>query len=240
MAAFLRITLRTSGVPAARAFYARVLGPRALDVVELHEQAVARGARPHWLGFLEVGDVDRAAAAFQARGATALGPKWVSPEGLEAAVMRDPGGAIVALARPPAGARPPDGGAMSAAPGVVWQVLNTADVGAARANYAELFGWAFGEPATLAGAGVFHPFAWTRGGPFVGSMGDIGGRPGVHPHWSFHLRVAALAPALEAVLSGGGTLVAELTLPTGERVAVCDDPQGATFAIRDGSVATPR
>ncbi len=99
MKRFFRITLRTNDVDAARTFYAAVLGGNAFHVVQLHEEAVARGARPHWLGFLDVGDVDRAAAAFVQRGATQLGPKWVNPEGLEAAVVRDPGGAVIALAK---------------------------------------------------------------------------------------------------------------------------------------------
>ncbi len=136
MTPFFQVTLRTSDVEAARAFYATVLGGPALHIVQLHEQAVARGARPHWLGYLDVGDVDRAAAAFVDRGATPLGPKWVNPEGLEAAVMRDPGGAIVALAKPPRGVR-----ATNLGPDVVWYELNSADVQRAQLNYRELFGW---------------------------------------------------------------------------------------------------
>jgi uncharacterized protein len=96
----------------------------------------------------------------------------------------------------------------------------------------ELFGWAFEDPLDLGSLGVFHPFAWERGGPPVGSMSDIGARPGVHPHWLFHMRVAALDPAVDAVRAGGGVVVGPIALPTGERIAICDDPQGAAFAIR--------
>jgi hypothetical protein len=46
--------LRTSDVVAAWAFYASVFGDVVIDVVPLHEQAVARGARPHWIGYLDV------------------------------------------------------------------------------------------------------------------------------------------------------------------------------------------
>jgi predicted enzyme related to lactoylglutathione lyase len=231
MVSFFHLVLRTSNVEAARAFYAAVLGDGPLEVVKLHEQAVARGARPHWLGFLEVPDVDRAVAAFAERGASLLGPKWVNPAGLEAAVMRDPGGAVVALAKPPPRGRAGGEPASRLGPEVAWHVLNTADADATRAAYHDLFGWDFGPPVTLEGAGVFHPFSWAPGGPRVGSVGDIRGRPGVHPHWSFNLRVASLEPAVEAVGRGGGLVAAVLTLPSGERVAVCDDPQGAAFAL---------
>src|SRR4051794_39161194 len=98
---FVNYHLRTTDIPAARAFYAAVLGKNHAEIFQLHEQALARGARPHWLGYLDVGEVDAMASAFGARGATPLGPKWVNPQGLEAAVVRDPGGAVVALAKPP-------------------------------------------------------------------------------------------------------------------------------------------
>lgn len=231
MKRFFDYHLRTSDVAAARAFYASVLGDGERQVFELHEQAVARGARPHWLGYLDVGEVELAAAAFVARGATPLGPKWVDPEGLEAAVMRDPGGAVVALAKPPpSGARRAPDHAR-----VVGHLLNTADVERAKTNYRELFGWAFEEPVDLGSLGVFHPFAWEPGGPAVGSMSDVGPRPGVHPHWLFQFRVASLEPALDAVRAGGGVVIGPIVLPGGDRIAICDDPQGAAFALRDGA-----
>src|SRR4051812_15411913 len=113
MGQFFHYVLRTTDVAAARDFYSAVLGNTDAEIVQLHEQAIARGARPHWLGFIDVPDVDLAAAAFAARGAAPLGPKWLNPRGLEAAVMRDPGGAVVALGKPAAGSEFPN-------PGVTW------------------------------------------------------------------------------------------------------------------------
>jgi predicted enzyme related to lactoylglutathione lyase len=226
-------TLRTTDVPAARLFYATVLGDNDAEMVPLHEQAIARGARPHWLGYLDVGDVDAAVAAFEARGGARLGPKWMNPEGLEGAVLRDPGGALLLLAKP-ARAPLPDGAGASR-PDVVWRELNTVDVERAKANYRDLFGWEFKEPFDLGRLGVIHPFAWAPGEAAVGSMSDVATRPGVHPHWLFHFRVAALGPALEAVRAGGGSSLAPLVLPSGDRVAVCDDPQGAAFALFERS-----
>jgi predicted enzyme related to lactoylglutathione lyase len=232
MMRFFHFVLRTSDVEAASAFYAAVLGRGDLEIVQLHEQAVARGARPHWLGFLDVGDVDGAAAAFIQRGAIRLSPTWVNPKGLEAMTLRDPGGAVIALAK----AAPGDRGAAGASfPGtdIVWHELNTIDVERAKANYSELFGWEFQAPLDLGSLGVFHPFAWERGGAPVGSISDIAGRPGVHPHWLFHRRAASLATAMDAVRADGGIVLGPITLPNGEQIAVCDDPQGAAFAMRD-------
>lgn len=224
---FFKVTLRTSDVDGAQQFYRSVLGEDAgpLDIVKLHEQAVARGARPHWLGMIEVDDVAGAAAAFIARGAVPLGPRWVNPEGLDAAVLRDPGGAIVAVAKPAPGAA-------RAGPEVVWQLLNTSDVERARENYGELFGWEFHPPLDLGPLGIFHPFSFRCGAAPIGSMSALEGRTGVHPHWLFHFRVAALDEAIDAVRSAGGRVLEPINLPNEERLAICDDPQGAAFAIR--------
>jgi predicted enzyme related to lactoylglutathione lyase len=229
MSHFFQTVLRTLDVPAAHAFYASVLGEVALQIVPLHELALARGAQPHWLGFLDVPDVERAAAEFTARGASALGPKWVNPAGLEAAVMRDPGGAVLALAKPPAAPSP----AAPPGPEVVWHLLNTAEVGRAKAHYAELFGWEFRAPLDLGQFGVLHPFAFESGARLAGFLSDIAGRPGVHPHWLFHFRVPTLDAAVAAAQAGGGKVLGPFTLPDGTRLAVCDDPQGAAFALRE-------
>ncbi len=226
MKAFFKIMLRTLDVDAARAFYAAVLGDVSLEIVPLHEVAIARGARPHWLGFVDVGDVERAAAAFLERGATQLAPTWVNPEGLQAAVMRDPAGAVVALAKP-------SERSTRFGPEVLWYLLHTNDVERARASYGELFGWAFDAPTDLGSHGVLHPFAWEPGGAPVGAMSDVSTRPGVPPHWLFNIRVASLDESVDAVLAGGGVVVGPFTLPSGARVAICDDPQGAAFAIRE-------
>ena len=223
-----RYQLRTTDVAAAHAFYARVLGVDDPTIVPLHEEALARGARPHWLGFVDVAprEVDVAIAALVERGAQVLGPKWLNPEGLEAQVLRDPGGAVVALGRPPRHAH-----AVNTAHDIAWHILNTREVERAKTNYAAQFGWHFLEPLQLEEGGVLHPFAWQPGGEEVGAFYDIAGRPEVHPHWLFHFRVPALGAALAAVKQAGGLAIGPLTLPSGDAIAVCDDPQGAAFAL---------
>ena len=107
MKRIFQVHLRTLDVEAAKDFYRSVLGREPTRVVRLHERAIANGAQPHWLGYIDVGDVDQASAAFLARGASSRGPKSIDPEGLEAAVMWDSGSAIIALAKPPAASTMP-------------------------------------------------------------------------------------------------------------------------------------
>jgi len=224
MTKFSRIELRTTDVEAARAFYSSVLGHDRAVIWQLHEQALARGAKPHWLGHLDVEDVDLATAQFIARGATPLGPPRPNHDGGRVSVMRDPGGAILALCTlPPASS---ERGATAA-----WQALNTNDVERAKVNYCELFGWSLTTEIDLGAQGTFQQFAWQPGGESAGAIGDIAGRPGVHPQWLFFFEVEALEPALTATRAAGGITLEPSTLPSGTRVCVCDDPQGAAFAL---------
>lgn len=226
MTTFCRFDLRTTDANAARAFYARLLGHDRAAIWPLHEQALARGARPHWLGRLGVADVERAAAAFVERGATRLGPTGPTSDGGQAAVLRDPGGALVAVGTPP----PPHA---QTPLDVVWHVLNTNDAERATANYRELVGWELTGRIDAGAQGVFHEFAWHAGGPTVGAIADIAGRAGVHPHWLFFFEVDALDPAIAAARAAGGVALDPIVLPGGERIGVCEDPQGAAFALRE-------
>ena len=215
MTRFVRYQLRTTDVPAARAFYTKLLGEEP-DLTPLPAQALARGARSHWLGHLGVTDVERTAQAFVERGATRLGPQG------DAAVLRDPGGAIVALAK----------GSEPSSSHVSWHALNTLDVTLASETYRALFGWELRAPIDLAEHGLLHPFAFEAGGPLQGSIVDAARRPGIHPHWLFHFSVPSLEAALAHVRDAGGLVIGPFTLPDGGRVAVCDDPQGTAFALR--------
>ena len=222
MVKFCRLELRTTDADAARAFYPKVFGHDRAVIWPLHEQALARGARPHWLGYLGVSDVDRATAAFIERGATRLGPAPPTNDGGQAAVLRDPGGAVVALATPPT-----ETPSIEAA----WYLLNTNDAARAIVNYRELFGWEVQPSVEVPAHGAIHPFAWHAGGPSVGAMIDITGKPGRHPHWLFFFKVVALEPAIAATRAAGGLVLDPIVLPSGERVCACDDPQGAAFAL---------
>jgi len=242
MTRFCRFELRTTDVAAARAFYAAVLGRHVGDgdgggddhgeaVVTLPAEAAARGAPAHWLGHLGVADVEATARAFVERGATRLGPTRPARGGGEVAILRDPGGAVVALATPSAGPSPA---------GVAWHLLDTTDLSRASAAYRDVLGWRLAERIDRGALGVLQPFAWDASGASVGAMIDMAGRPGRHPHWLFHFGVAALEAALAAVAAGGGVVVARAALPDGARIAVCDDAQGAAFALMEQTPATAR
>jgi hypothetical protein len=223
MMTFCRFALRTTDADGARGFYAKILGHDRSAIWPLHEQALARGARPHWLGHLGVQDAERAVAAFVDRGAVRLGPA-PAEDGVQAVVLRDPGGAVLAVTtRPRVDAE--------AGTGVVLHVLNTNDAARATVNYADLFGWGLTARVDVGAHGTFQQFAWRAGGENVGAIGDVAARPGVHPHWLFFFEVDALDPAIAATRGAGGVVIEVTTLPSSRRVCVCDDPQGAAFGL---------
>jgi uncharacterized protein len=217
---FRRYVLRTTDAVAATAFYDAVLGHRGDAIFPLHEAALARGARPHWLGLIavrDIGGVEAVAGRFVERGATRFGP---AAGVADFAVLRDPGGAIVGVT---------DGTAASAAR-IVWHQLNTEDPARAAANYADLFGWSM-TPVDLGSLGHHHHISFGPGEPPVGLLSDVAGRPGVHPHWLFFFGVPSLDSAVETVLANGGKVIGPIALPNGVRLAACDDPQGAAFGL---------
>ncbi len=239
--AFCWYELRTTDVNAARGFYAdvagldvrdeggRVLvrlgGQLAGEITVLPAGAAARGAPPHWLGHVAVADVETAAARFVALGAERLGPARRSADGADVALLRDPFGSVVALT---------SRGRAAEAPGPAWHELNTYDQRRASSTYADLFGWRLTETIELWGElGVYQNFAWRDGAQSVGGVLESANLPGVHPHWVFHFEVGDLDRAVaETVARGGRVLSGPLVTQSGARVAHCEDPQHAAFALR--------
>jgi len=223
---FFRYQLRTSDVAGARAFYAPILGDAVADISPLPPQAIERGAPAHWLGQLAVEHVEQAARSFTDGGAVQLGP-WVSaPGGGKLAVFRDPGGAVVALASGVTDLAPLQ-------PKVIWHQLNAANASQTASVYCELFGWQLAAERDHGEHGLHRELAWQAGEPSFGSVVDIAGRPGVHPHWLFHFQVPSLELAIAHVRGGGGTVLGPTQLASGALIAMCEDPQGAAFMLHE-------
>ena len=236
---FCRYDLRTTDPDAARSFYSDVVGldftearssdePSVLAVWPLHEQARARGAPAHWLGHIGVADVEAMVHRLLALGSERLGPTVRANDGTAFAALRDPLGAVVAVRESTRRPR--------RAP-VVWHQLHTRDLDRSWAVYSELFGWTHTETRDVADpVGGHRMFAWDGSGKSVGSMANTARWPGVHAHWMFYFPVADLEGSLAKVLAAGGRVVASaMVLPNGDRIAPCEDPQGAAFALHQSA-----
>jgi predicted enzyme related to lactoylglutathione lyase len=230
---FARFDLRTTDPDAARRFYAAVLGlafdaPAAaeaapLAVWPLHEQARARGAPAHWLGSIGVTDVDATLRRWLDLGSESLGPVVRAADGSPFAVLRDPLGAVMAVR---AGIRTPQRSP------VAWHQLHTKDVDRAWAIYSEQLGWSPTKTVEVPDLeGGLRMFAWEAGGKTVGAMGNTARWPGVHVHWLFYFSIADLDDAIAKLRANAGNSQSPIMLPNGNRIAACEDPQGAAFGL---------
>lgn len=226
---FVRYDLRTTDPDAARQFYAAVLGldfdaPGPLACWPLHEQARARGVPAHWLGNIGAPDLDATVRRLLELGSEPLGPPVLRAEdGSQFCVLRDPVGAVVAVREgAPAPTHSP----------IALHQLHTTDADRAWTLYSDLFGWSPTQTLDLTNLeGGLRLFAWEPGGATVGAMANTARWPGVHTHWLYYFSVADLDATLAKVAANAGKALEPVTLPNGDRLVACDDPQGAAFGI---------
>jgi predicted enzyme related to lactoylglutathione lyase len=232
---FVRYDLRTTDADAARRFYADVLGESFwgpdIAVWKLHEQALARGARPHWLGHVGAALVDPAVSRIKELGGEQLGPT-IDQGSRSYALVRDPFGALLAVSTEVPGE----------SRGLArWHVLHTKDHAKAVATYASLFGWSPGPRADLGPPiGTSQGFSYESGEPAAGTITDGARSPSIHAQWLYVFVTSDLDRAVDRVRSGGGVALASVRTPTGALVAPCDDPQGAAFGLFQDPTPSPR
>ena len=249
-ARFVWHELMTSDASAATVFYTAVLGwttaagampeldytlasasdTQVAGLMNLPPDAVAAGARPGWLGYVAVSDVDAKAAAAQAAGGTVCHPPTDIPGVGRFATIADPHGAVLCLFKGSGSDEAPV--STEGAPGTVgWNELYNDDLDAAWAFYAGLFGWAKDEAIDMGPMGVYQLFTPGPGLPAIGGMMK---RPPEVPAacWLHYFNVAALDAAIGRVRGAGGQVLTEpMQVPGGSWIATCFDPQGAAFAL---------
>ncbi len=207
-------------------------GGNAGGVLALGADMIAGGARPGWLGYLEVADVDASIAAIAADGGRVHMPANDLPVG-RIAMVADPQGALFYIMDP----IPPEGSenmqsdvfSVTEPQHVRWNELATSDPDAAIAFYKKHFGWGQEGDMDMGALGSYR---------FV-QCGDLGigavmplmdGVPA--PVWSYYIGVDDIDRAVAAVTAGGGTVTnGPMEIPGGEFAMNGIDPQGAPFGL---------
>lgn len=245
---FVWYELMTTDMAAARNFYAAVMGWSARDasspgmpytllnlgetgiggLMPLPPEARRSGALPRWLGYVAVDDVDAAIARLTKLGGTVHLPPVDVPGVGRFAIVADPQAATLALINPP------DDGRAAKDPakpeGVGWHELLAGDSATVFDFYASLFGWHRGKIETKS-SGNYQPF-------LIGaeSLGGIFTKPNFvpAPFWLYYFNVRDMGAAIEKVTAlGGKTLEGPVDMASGSRIARCEDPQGAIFALME-------
>ena len=203
-------------------------GGNAGGVLALTDEMEAGGARPIWIGYLHVADVDAAIAAITCDGGTVHMPAMDIAVG-RIAMVADPQGAVFYIMdpTPPPGMEGMESDVFSVteAQHMRWNELATSDSDAAIAFYKKHFGWDQEGEMPMGELGAYR---------FI-QRGDIGlgavmplmeGYP--VPVWNFYIGVDDIDRAREAVAAHGGTITNEpMQIPGGEYAMNAIDPQGA-------------
>lgn len=210
-------------------------GGFAGGVLELTEEMRGHGARPIWLGYICVDDVDRAVHEIGEAGGKSLMPAIEIPNVGRIAMVADPQGAPFYAMKPTPPADDPDGQSdvfsTSAEQRVGWNELSTSDPAGARRFYVGQFGWGSDEYMDMGQLGEYRFLEkdGTRIGALCGSM------PGQQPKWRYYFRVPSIARAKATAEEKGGTIVmGPHQVPTGDWIIIGSDPQGAEFALVGG------
>ncbi|RKY18423.1 MAG: VOC family protein [Planctomycetota bacterium] len=112
-----------------------------------------------------------------------------------------------------------------------WNELGTSDLAAAKTFYSKLFGWRLTDEA-MGDMGVYT-LIWI-GEQHIGGMYEQKGPQfeGVPPNWMGYVSVeGADAAAAKASELGGTVCMPPMDIPDVGRMAVLQDPGGATFAV---------
>jgi uncharacterized protein len=193
----------------------------------------AQGAPPHWLGYVFVPNVDETAKQITALGGRLLHEPMDIPKVGRFVAFADPQGAVLAAFSPAPSDRPrpveaPKQGEMS------WHELTTTDHVSAFKFYSTLFGWEKTEAMDMGDMGVYQMYGKhgiTLGGMFDGCKINL-----MPPVWFFYVSVESADKAAERVTANGGQVMnGPMDVPGGGRIAQCQDPQGAVFAVHSNT-----
>ncbi|MFL6829112.1 MAG: VOC family protein [Sphingomicrobium sp.] len=217
-------------------------GGFAGGVLPLTAEMQQHGARPTWLGYIHVEDVDAAVASIEEAGGKALMPAFDIPDVGRVALVADPQGAPFYIMKPIPPANDPnarsDVFSADAEQRVGWNELQTTDQAAARSFYGTQFGWGSDEFMDMGEMGEYR--FWDHRGTRLGAVfhnSDEGfdAKNDARSRWRFYIRVPSIAKAKETVEQKGGTVaMGPHQVPTGDWILIGSDPQGAEFALVGG------
>jgi len=250
---FIWYELLTTDVDAAQRFYSDVVGwtvrPGATPgmdyrhltagdgediggMLQLTEQMRAGGARPVWLGYIDVPDVDAAVTAIESHGGKTQMPATTMDGVGRIAMVTDGQGVPFYVMTPMPPPDRPDARSTAFARNAIghcaWNELATSDPRQAFGFYTGQFGWTDGGTMPMGEMGDYQ-FLNDEDGMIGAITRSQDNRPSL---WLYYFRVRDIDAAKQTVESRGGTIMlAPQEVPGGDHILIGGDPQGAVFAL---------
>lgn len=201
-------------------------------LLKLTDGMISGGAKPGWLAYFHVEDVDAAAAKAQELGATVQMPA-ISMSAGRMAMLSDPQGAPFYVMAPTPPPDMPDARSdvfdVKKAGHCRWMQLDTTDAPAANEFYKALFGWSTDNVMPMGDRGDYR-FIENEGVP-IGAFNPMIGE-GERPHWVLYLGVGDIERARDAAVANGGTVTRDIhEVPGGDLIFIGTDPAGAKIAF---------
>lgn len=247
---FIWYELLTGDADAAQAFYGPLVGWTYTDsgqegmdyrifhagetpiggLMAITPDMASHGARPTWLGYVTVDDVDKCVESIEHGGGKTMMPAMDIPDVGRIAMVTDPQGAPFYVMKPASSDyeslafsydQPRDGHC-------AWNELITSDQAAAWHFYGVRFGWVKDGAMEMGDMGSYD---FIRHGHMLGAMMTGNAEMGP-PHWNQYFRVPDIDVAVKVIAEGGGTVInGPMEIPGGEYALNGIDPQGAHFGL---------
>jgi predicted enzyme related to lactoylglutathione lyase len=203
-------------------------GGFAGGVLGLSEDMISGGAKPTWLGYFGVDDVDASVAAIIADGGQVHLPPMDVPDVGRMAMVTDPQHIPFYVMR---GASDQDSTAYQrhGVGHVSWNELLVPDDAAALAFYAKHFNL---KKVGAMSMGEMGEYSFIAHGSDEAIGAAMPTSPGARSGWGFYFRVPEIDAAKARVEAAGGTVTSgPMEVPGGEWVLNATDPEGVTFGL---------
>jgi uncharacterized protein len=190
------------------------------------------GARPAWVGYICVDDVDATVTKLTAAGGAVLMPA-MDLEGVgRMAMVADPQGAPFYVMKGASDETSHSFAALEPKVGhCAWNELSTSDPEAAKAFYGALFGWTKQSEMDMGPMGKYE---------FLMASSERFGIGAVMPKmpempvsmWAYYFRVPDIDAGAAAIKANGGNILQEpIEIPGGDYSLMAMDPAGAAFGL---------
>lgn len=217
--------------PADGPDYRMIIAPNGENtggMMPLWREMIDQGAKPTWLFYIGVDDVDVAVERITAAGGSVHLPARNIPAVGRLAMVADPQGNTFYVMRGAVDA-PSTAWERTGMGKCNWNELATANPLDGQAFYADVFGWRYPDKMVMPDDLGDYTFI-EIGGETIGAMMKINDQQ--PPGWLFYFRTNDIQAAKKAVENGGGTVMSgPMTVPGGDEVIVAGDPMGAVFGV---------